>query len=125
MERPRLYMHEWLAIVAIAGFMIMVCSLAQFNTMRTRPSKVISELPMYVGDPYVWLTVEGAVENPGKIRLSRNAKMEDVFKIAKPLPEADLSKFDFSKSINRKRIVKVPKISKEKKQKFKKGVVEN
>jgi hypothetical protein len=102
-----LYLHEWLAVLSLLLILLLLTVLA----MRQPPIPdldVASENAHYMCSPKIEIAIEGAVEYPGTYVIKRNATLQEALDLAKPFPEANLSKFKKQSKLRDGRVIKVP-----------------
>lgn len=90
---PQLYVHEWLAVVAIVGFLLLLTLIVIF---RGSGSHILDEKKdarlHYLKPQTVNVYIDGAVAKPGSYAVKAGTLIKDVVAMAEPLPEADLRK---------------------------------
>lgn len=100
-----LLVHEWIAVVFIL-FLLLILTLMTFKTTN---SEVLEfDPPHYVVEPNIKIALEGAVENPGILEIKRGSTVRDALKLAKPLPEANVSKLKLDAKLRNGQTIKVP-----------------
>lgn len=89
---PKLHVHEWLAVVAAIGFLILLALVALFrNDSEAHLTKNEGKLH-FLKSQTVDLYIAGAVAKPGSYRVKTGSFVKDAIAMAEPLPEADLRK---------------------------------
>ena len=106
MEKQKLPLHEWLAVLTIILALLLLIVVTTFQGSGTLPETTGE--PHYLVAQEVEVTVEGAVENPGTYILKKGAQVKDVLELAKPVPQADLRKINPEVKLRDGRILKVP-----------------
>lgn len=106
--------RESLAVYSILAVMTLMI----LHAWKGENEQEISELDTIM--PYeinVVVTIEGAVEHPGRYHFKKGSSIKEAIYAAHPLPEADLKKVNLEQKICRSRKIKVPfrKVEKEKK----------
>ena len=86
-KQQHLPFHEWLAVVAILGLLIVFIGVSYFSRESTLPTK---GSPYHLIPPTIEVTVRGAVERSETFVLPRSARMKDVLELALPTENADL-----------------------------------
>lgn len=110
--KNKLYTHEWLSVLAIAGLMGLLTLLSQIN-----PSNPDNDLPRFVINPQITVFVEGEVENPGRYELKRGSKVKDLMQQITLLPTADTRKVRPEAKLRDGQVIRVAKKRIPKKQK--------
>lgn len=88
---PQLHVHEWLAVVAIVGFLLLLTLIVICRGGNTHIF-VENEGRHYLKPQTIDLYVDGAVAKPGSYQVKAGTLTKDVIAMAEPLPEADLRK---------------------------------
>ena len=107
-QKPELPLHEWLAVAAIMGFMVTLTVITAFKD-NSAPYASLAD-PHYITDPNIEICMEGEIEHKGALRVKRGSTIREVIDIAKPTPDADLSKLKMTSKARKGQIVKVPKL---------------
>lgn len=90
---PQLYVHEWLAVVAIVGFLLLLTLIVIFRGGNSHLLIEKSDEKLHYLKPQtVNFYVDGAVAKPGSYQVKVGTLIKDVIAMAEPLPEADLRK---------------------------------
>lgn len=92
-QAPQLYVHEWLAVALIAGFLllltlIVICRRGDTHLFEEKENSKLHYLKPQTIDLYI----DGAVAKPGSYQVKIGTLTRDVIAMAEPLPEADLRK---------------------------------
>jgi DNA uptake protein ComE-like DNA-binding protein len=106
--RPALMVHEWLAITTIIGFLGMLTTISIVRT--TPPLTPDKEHAHLIVNPFIKISIEGAVEHPGSYNFKKGARVKDALAEAKPLPEADLKRINLEAKLRKGQIIHLPKI---------------
>lgn len=106
-QKPRLPVHEWLAVLCIFCLLVMLTLLSRLTTYETLPDEL--DDPHYVVDPNIEIFIEGAVEIPGRYHVKKGMTVEEVLALAKPQPDADLRRIKLDSKILRRRTIKIRK----------------
>lgn len=105
MKKPELKVHEWLAVVFIVGLLV---TLTAISLLSRGPSMPEVEEAHVMVEPTIEVRIEGAVEFPGVLHLKKGTTLGDAIILAKPLPEADLSKIKLEKKMRKPTVLRVP-----------------
>ena len=87
----QLFVHEWIAIAIILGFLLLLTLIAalgqssDFQSLKTGPAS-------YLKPQEIEVHIEGAVAKPGAYRVKTGTKLQEAIILAEPLLEADLRK---------------------------------
>ena len=113
---PSLFVHEWLAIVTLLSFLTVLTILAIVRDEGVLPKS--TKPPHYIVDQRIEVFVEGAVEKPVRIVVTRGTLLEEVLKQAQLLPDADPERLKLQTKVRRGQHIRVPfkKATKRKKQ---------
>jgi DNA uptake protein ComE-like DNA-binding protein len=106
-ERPSLYVHEWLAVVAVLSFVTVLTLLTNRNNASFSSSHIGEG--HFMNDPYVEVRVEGAVVKPGIYRMKRGQTLQEVLDIAQVLPDANLKKIKLQSKVRANQVIHVLK----------------
>lgn len=107
-SKPALMVHEWLAITTIIGFLGM---LTIISVIRSTPPLVPQkELAHPLTNPFIKVSIEGAVEHPGSYNLKKGARVKDALEQAKPLSNANLGQMNLESKLRKGQKINVPKI---------------
>lgn len=107
-NKPKLPLHEWLAVVVIIAGMLLLTLLTTFNSSPKLPQ--LNPSPHYMTDPEIEVYVQGAVQHAGPLKIMQGTLIRDVLEIVKPNDEADLSKIKMQSKARHGQIIKIPKI---------------
>jgi len=105
-NQPKLAIHEWLAVMTIISFLLTLTGISIFFSQDTESIK--SGSPHYLKPQEFEVLIEGAVQNPGPIKVKAGTTRMEAIEMAKPLPEADLRKIKASSKLRNGQIIKVP-----------------
>ena len=105
-KASRLFVHEWLSLVFFTGLLLALTAAAVIN--RGHSPVVETGEPHFIRDPLVEISVVGEVENPGSKKVPRGCTVEEVLKIARLLPEADVSKLKKLSKVRPGQIIEIP-----------------
>lgn len=90
---PQLHVHEWLAVVIIAGFLFLLTLVVIIRRDGSHLFVEQSDTRLHHLKPQtVNLYIDGAVARPGSYEVKAGTLVKDVIALADPLPEADLRK---------------------------------
>ena len=101
---PSLRIHEWLAVIIIVSLLIVLTLITHFS--ESKP--VITNHPHYIVDQKIEVFVEGAVEEPLRLIVTKGTRVEEVLEKVKLLPEADLSKLKLQAKVRRGQHIRIP-----------------
>ena len=104
-EKPILAPHEWLALMAIITFMMTLTGISLYFSQNI--SSVKTGQPHYLSPQEIEVKVEGAVQNPGIIKLKPSSTRLEAIELAKPLPTADLRKTKTAGKVRNGQTIKV------------------
>lgn len=104
----QLPIHEWIAVVVIITFLVMISTMAIFSNDDL--DTIETGLPHHVVSPEIDVTIEGAVLNPGTFKIKRGATLQEALDIAQPLSSADLRKIKINKKLRQGQVIKIPEI---------------
>jgi hypothetical protein len=105
-SEKELYPHEWLAIIFIIAILSII-TLATHSS-ESAPSANLATASHYVVNQYIEVSIEGAVESPGKHTLKKGASIKELLNLAKLLPNADLKHIKEEKILRQGQKVKIP-----------------
>lgn len=97
--------REWLAVTIVVAAVAFLSALTQFK--GNRPSRIPLLAQGDVSRPTVEVVVKGAVLLPGTYNLPQEMTLGTLLELAKPLPEAELSKWRLEAPIRKGRLVVV------------------
>jgi SLBB domain len=110
MKPPKLPVHEWcivilfccilftLAAYAFLGKQKPVSSLARHSHF-TNPENIEHHSTIPLEQIKIYVTIEGEVARPGIYELAAETTMKELFALAEPRPQADLSSFNTKKKL--------------------------
>jgi hypothetical protein len=104
-KKPTLPFHERFAAWLIVSIVVFLTVL---NVLFHEAKIPESDYQHHLVNPLIEITIEGAVENPGTYQIQKGILVRQALDLAKPLPEANLSKIKLDSPINRRRVIKVP-----------------
>lgn len=104
-KTAELYIHEWIAIITITGFVGVLAICAYLSS----PS-LISRINEHqdVSSDLIEVFVTGSVSRPGPHSVPRGASVETALKASEPLPEADMRKLNLQSKLRPNQTIKVP-----------------
>jgi hypothetical protein len=106
-EKPTLPVHEWLAVVIMAAFMVTLTLI----TLVSDPEVPTEGAAIHVAfNRTIEVEITGAVEKPGKYRVEPGVLLKEVLVLAVPNEKADLHRLKMEKKLNRSTTVNVPSI---------------
>lgn len=109
---------EWLIIIAIVAVMLLLTGVSMLSDRRM--TAFVADSPHHLISQDIDVFVEGAVERSGAFKIQRGATVEDIMALAKPLPEANLSKLKMKSKLRNGQRVRIPVTVSRKTQKIKK-----
>ena len=89
--KSQLFVHEWIAISIILGFLLLLTLITatgqshDFQSLKTGPTS-------YLKPQEIEIHIAGAVAKPGTYRVKSGTKLQEAIILADPLLEADLRK---------------------------------
>jgi protein involved in polysaccharide export with SLBB domain len=90
---PYLGVQEWLAIVSIIGFLLLLTLIVLDGRHDSRAAVVNrAETVHFLKPQEVEFHIEGSVKNPGRYKVKSGTSVMEAVNIAEPLENADLSK---------------------------------
>jgi protein involved in polysaccharide export with SLBB domain len=105
-SKNELYPHEWLVILfLIALFVILTLATHSCESQSLPQDEMTSH---YIVNQYIEVSVEGAVENPGKYTIKKGTTVKDLLDIAKLTTSADLRHLKQDRVLRRGQIIKIP-----------------
>ncbi len=91
--KTQLFVHEWLAIAVILGFLLLLTLIAAVGQSQDHEAfKTVAAPGSYLKPQEIEFHIEGAVAKPGIYRVKVGTKLKDAIILAEPLLEADLRK---------------------------------
>lgn len=103
-SNAELYVHEWIAVATISGFIAMLAVCSYFSSP---PLSVQLGEPHHLLEETIQVFVEGSVVHPGAIRVPRGATMEKVLSQAALLPEADVKNLNMKTKVRANQTIKI------------------
>jgi DNA uptake protein ComE-like DNA-binding protein len=106
-EKPSLFFYEWLAIVILVGLILMLTFISRsvsdvpMPASRTLPSIALNEID---------ITIDGAVENPGKYTVKKGATLQEILDQAKLVPTANLKHINVNRKFRKGQNVHIPSL---------------
>lgn len=89
----QLHVHEWLAVLAIFGFLLFLTLVVIWQGRSNhQPVETGAEKLHFLKPQIINLYIDGAVAKPGSYQVKVGTLVKDVIAMAEPLPEADLRK---------------------------------
>ncbi|MBA3602266.1 MAG: SLBB domain-containing protein [Parachlamydiaceae bacterium] len=89
--KAQLFVHEWLAIAIILGFLLLLTLIAAIG--QSQDHEAHKTVPgNYLKPQEIEFHIEGAVAKPGIYRVKVGTKLKEAIILAEPLLEADLRK---------------------------------
>ena len=101
-----LQIPEWMAVLTVMvclGFTVVV---VYWQNGAIEELKQTASHP--ITDPYLSITIEGAVGNPGTIKVKKGSLLQEALQLAEILPDADLSKLKLDKRVRKGQKIWVP-----------------
>lgn len=103
MSRPQLHVHEWMAVMAITGFLLSFVVLAYLNREH-HSIPPATQFPI----PEIEVFVEGAVEKPGRLFIKKGSLVKDLLAQIKLTPDADISSLNPDSKLRNGKRIKIP-----------------
>lgn len=92
-DNPSLGAHEWLAVLTIVGFLLLLTCVVIIERENTSmPLERGGGREFHLKAQEVNVHIEGAVAKPGTYRVKAGMSIEEALKKAEPLPNASFSK---------------------------------
>jgi hypothetical protein len=104
-----LTISDWLAVAFIVS-LLLTLTVVVFVRRPSHTPADLAEARSLAPPLLVEVTIEGAVQLPGTYSLSKGALIEELFKQAQPLPEADLRQFTGKEKLNRSKHILIPEM---------------
>lgn len=108
-DKPRLPLHEWIAIVAIIVLLMILIGISLGSNDSSFPEHSNSPHHLISQEISVW--IEGAVDKPGAYQIKRGATLQDVLALVKVKDDADLRRLKFHKKVRNGQVIKIPQIA--------------
>jgi len=108
-DRPRLPIHEWIAIVAIIVLLMILTVISLGSSDSNFPDHLNSPHHLISQEISIW--IEGAVDKPGSYQVKRGATLQDVLALVKVKDDADLRRLKFHKKVRNGQVIKIPQIA--------------
>jgi hypothetical protein len=102
-----LYIHEWIAAIVIIVVMGVLTTISCMGNSSVSSSQLIQKTAK--ASEEIVVEISGAVEMPGRYTLKAGTTVRDAVQMAKPLPEASLSRLKLDKPVRKGQKIKVPK----------------
>jgi len=103
--QEKLFHHERWVAYALSVVMVGVVALTYMKALPHSP--VPHTKPLVISDSLVDITIKGAVLHPGVYRVKKGTFILEVIQMAKPLKEANLTRYHSDETVKRKRTLKV------------------
>lgn len=110
---PHLRVYEWLALVSCVSLLVLITLVTCMSGTSRFPAT--EEPPHYIVDQRIEVFVEGAVEKPVRLIVTKGMLVEEVLQQVQLLPEADLSKLKLKSKVRRGQHIRVPVVKKRRK----------
>ena len=104
-EKPSLYMFEWLAVAIFMGFILMLTVIS-----RPIPDSSLQAAHALHGftSSEIEISIDGAVEKPGKYSVKKGATLQEVLGKATPLPSANLKHLNLKRKLRIGQNIHIP-----------------
>lgn len=106
---PYLGVHEWVAIISILGFLLLLTLIVldgRHDNRSVPVNKTVASL--HFKPQEVEIYIDGAVKNPGSYKVKLGTSTRDAIELAEPLEDADLSKIKPTSRVRNGQNIKVP-----------------
>ena len=107
-KKPRLPIHEWLAVCMVCFAMLFIIFVSQI-TWKSDSPKII-ESSIAIKEELVEVFVEGAVLSPHSHIVKKGARLRDVLALVSLSPDAQIDKLKLHAKVRDGQTVKVPRI---------------
>lgn len=108
-EKKHLFFHEWLVIILFSLTLFVISLLAWMKPSTPLSWKEPLSINSMVKEQGVLaVAIDGAVEFPGGYDLPVKSTVQDLLNIAKPLPEANLSKVKQKSKLKNLQKIQIP-----------------
>jgi len=104
---PLLEVREWVAIIAIIGFLFLLTVIVIVGRYDSRSTHNVGT-GSYLRPQKVDVYIQGAVKNPGIYRVKSGTLIKDAIILAEPLSDADLKKIRSQSKVRNGQNIKVP-----------------
>jgi hypothetical protein len=108
-DKPTLKIHEWLAVMLIIGLLAFLTAISWVN--QKYPSTIETGAPHFIASQELDITVQGAVEHPGRHIVKKGTTVREALALVGVLPEADLRRLKLDAKVRRNQVIKVPKMA--------------
>lgn len=101
--QPKLAVREWAAVIAFVSVLVFIALLA-FVINQRDPHLI----PPETSSGKIFISLEGAVENPQTFKVDPGTKLSDLIDRAGMLAETDLSSIELKRALKSDQVIKVP-----------------
>lgn len=105
-RNPGLYVYEWLAVVSIIAFAIVLTWLSHRQPALPHPDQLGE--PQYLVHPRFEIKIEGAVAKPGVYQVAKGQTLKELLEMAEVLPEASLKGLKLNSKLRRGQVIHIP-----------------
>lgn len=110
--KPRLPVHEWLAVVLMIVILAALVLVVQLQRMQQEPAALGS--PFYTTEQEIEIKIDGAVLHPGSYRFKRGALLKEALAQAEPSGDADLRRVSPEKRLRDGQVIHIKTLPKKK-----------
>jgi hypothetical protein len=107
-QSPGLHAYEWITVILIVALMGWLTAITHF---KSNALPEVLDQPHYIFNPEIEVWIEGAVKNPGKFKMKRGEKVEDLLERAQPTKEADLSQIRQKTKLKKGQKLNIPALA--------------
>lgn len=97
---------EWLAVIAIMGFLIMLTALSMLGSGDLEDLDLGA--PHHLKPQFFEVLIQGAVTKPGSYQVPVEARIKEIVALAEPSPEADLKGIKATSKVRNGQVINVP-----------------
>lgn len=106
MMQPKLPLYEWVIVLLFCSILLLLSFFSVFgSSSRQIVPETLSKSSIFLD---LQVSIEGAVAQPGTYELPLKSSVEDLLKIAQPLPIADLSRLNKHRKLIDGQVVRIP-----------------
>lgn len=106
MKTEALKTPEWMAVLGLITTLGVILGIVFWDKDSNFDAK--STTPHAIVDPHVWITIEGGVEHPGKVKVLRGTPLKEALAQVGLLPDADTAKLKLECKVRKGQKVWVP-----------------
>lgn len=104
-SQEELHLPEWGALIVLV---VSLCATVAIAFWQNQGIEELKTTPHLILEPNIWITVEGAVEHPGRLEIAKGALLKEALAMVGVQPDADTSKLMLAKSVRKNQKVWVP-----------------